>query len=101
MGICDDEIPDEAVILPHRANSRLADANSKLLNERSKPLITSSFASASLGGPSLGVGSLGSMTSYGASPGPLNRSSGLGLSTEGQSSRADDFLCEVCAVNYA
>lgn len=78
---------------PRRANSRLAEANSKLL-------ITSSLANGSLGGPSLDVGSLGSPAHYGATLGPLNRSLGLGRSllspvTDGQSSRVEDYLAKV------
>ncbi|XP_029993452.1 ankyrin repeat domain-containing protein 26 isoform X10 [Sphaeramia orbicularis] len=73
-----------------RSNSRLSDANSKLLSERSRSLIASSFANSSLGGPSLDRGSLG----------PLNRSLGLGLSllnpvSEGQSSRVEDYLAKM------
>ena len=89
----------------HRANSRLSEANSKLLNERSRSFITSSFANGSLGGPSLDVGSLASPANYGSTLGPLNRSLGLGLSilspvTEGQNSRVEDYLAKVCsAVN--
>nr|XP_040018043.1 ankyrin repeat domain-containing protein 26 isoform X9 [Gasterosteus aculeatus aculeatus] len=76
-----------------RANSRLAEANSKLL-------ITSSLANGSLGGPSLDVGSLGSPAHYGATLGPLNRSLGLGRSllspvTDGQSSRVEDYLAKM------
>lgn len=87
----------------HRANSRLAEANSKLLNERSRSLINSSIANGSLGGPSLDVGSLGSPAHYGATLGPLNRSLGLGLSllspvSEGQNSRVEDYLAKVCTV---
>ncbi|XP_039664184.1 LOW QUALITY PROTEIN: ankyrin repeat domain-containing protein 26 [Perca fluviatilis] len=83
-----------------RANSRLAEANSKLLNERSRSLITSSIANGSLGGPSLDLGSLGSPAHYGATLGPLNRSLGLGLSllspvTEGQNSRVEDYLAKM------
>ncbi|XP_044049238.1 ankyrin repeat domain-containing protein 26 isoform X13 [Siniperca chuatsi] len=83
-----------------RANSRLAEANSKLLNERSRSLITSSIANGSFGGPSLDVGSLGSPANYGATLGPLNRSLGLGLSllspvTEGQNSRVEDYLAKM------
>ncbi|XP_076588911.1 ankyrin repeat domain-containing protein 26 isoform X2 [Chaetodon auriga] len=83
-----------------RANSRLAEANSKLLNERSRSLITSSIPNGSLGGPSLDVGSLGSPAHYGATLGPLNRSLGLGFSllspvTEGQNSRVEDYLAKM------
>ncbi|XP_050929149.1 ankyrin repeat domain-containing protein 26 isoform X2 [Lates calcarifer] len=83
-----------------RSNSRLAEANSKLLNERSRSLITSSIANGSLGGPSLDVGTLGSPANYGAPLGPLNRSLGLGLSllspvTEGQNSRVEDYLAKM------
>lgn len=82
-----------------RANSRLAEANSKLLNERSRSLISSSIANGSLAGPSLDVGSLGSPAHYG----PLNRSLGLGLSflspvSEAQNSSVEDYLAKVCAV---
>ncbi|XP_059182466.1 ankyrin repeat domain-containing protein 26-like [Centropristis striata] len=83
-----------------RANSRLAEANSKLLNEHSRSLITSSIANGSLGGPSLDVGSLGSPAHYGATLGPLNRSLGLGLFflspvTEGQNSRVEHYLAKM------
>ncbi|XP_034541224.1 ankyrin repeat domain-containing protein 26 isoform X9 [Notolabrus celidotus] len=83
-----------------RANSRLSEANSKLLNERSRSLITSSIANGSLAGPSLDVGSLGSPAHYGATLGPLNRSLGLGLSflspvTEGQNSSVEDYLAKM------
>ncbi|XP_042352084.1 ankyrin repeat domain-containing protein 26 isoform X3 [Plectropomus leopardus] len=80
-----------------RANGRLEEANAKLLNERSRSLITSSIANGSLVGPSLDVGSLASPAHYGATLGPLNRSLGLGISllspvTEGQNSRVEDYL---------
>ncbi|XP_040894536.1 ankyrin repeat domain-containing protein 26 isoform X5 [Toxotes jaculatrix] len=83
-----------------RANSRLSEANSKLLNERSRSLINSSFANGSLGGPSLDVGTLGSPANYGATLGPVNRSLSLGLSllnpvTEGQNSRVEDYLAKM------
>ncbi|XP_051807841.1 LOW QUALITY PROTEIN: ankyrin repeat domain-containing protein 26 [Acanthochromis polyacanthus] len=83
-----------------RANSRLSDANSKLLNERSRSLITSNITNGSLGGPSLDLGALGSTAHYGATLGPLNRSFGLGLSllspaSEGQSSRVEDYLAKM------
>ncbi|XP_062276959.1 ankyrin repeat domain-containing protein 26 isoform X2 [Scomber scombrus] len=83
-----------------RANSRLGEANSKLLNERSRSFITSSIANGSLGGPSLDVGSLASPTNYGATLGPLNRSLGLGISllspvTEGPNSRVEDYLAKM------
>ncbi|CAI5665411.1 unnamed protein product [Oreochromis niloticus] len=79
-----------------RANSRLAEANSKLLNERSRSLITNG----SLGAPSLDFSSLASPANYGASLGPLNRNLGLGLSllnpvTEGQNSRVEDYLAKM------
>lgn len=88
---------------PHRANCRLTEANSKLLNERSRSLITSSIANSSLGGPSLDVGSLGSPVHYGATLGPPNRSLGLGLSflspvPEGQNNRVEDYIAKVCTV---
>ena len=87
----------------HRANSRLGEANSKLLSERSRSLITSNIANGSLVGPSLDLGTLGSPANYGATLGPLNRSFGLGLSlispvTEGQNSRVEDYLAKVCCV---
>ncbi|XP_026167947.1 ankyrin repeat domain-containing protein 26 isoform X7 [Mastacembelus armatus] len=83
-----------------RANSRLTDANSKLLNERSRSLITSNIANGSLGGSLLDAGTLGSPQNYGATLGPLNRSFGLGLSllspvAEGQNSRVEDYLAKM------
>uniref|UniRef100_A0A3P8R851 CCDC144C-like coiled-coil domain-containing protein n=1 Tax=Astatotilapia calliptera TaxID=8154 RepID=A0A3P8R851_ASTCA len=79
-----------------RANSRLAEANSKLLNERSRSLITNG----SLGAPSLDFSSLASPANYGASLGPLNRNLGLGFSllnpvAEGQNSRVEDYLAKM------
>ena len=86
-----------------RANSRLTEANSKLLNERSRSLITSSIANGSLGSPALDVGTLGSPANYGAPLGSLNRSLGLGLSllspvTDAQNSGVEDYLAKVCTV---
>uniref|UniRef100_A0A1A8Q4R9 Ankyrin repeat domain 30B n=3 Tax=Nothobranchius rachovii TaxID=451742 RepID=A0A1A8Q4R9_9TELE len=83
-----------------RAKSRLAEANSKLLSERSRSLITSSIANGSLMGPPLDLSSLGSAANYGATIGSLNRNFGLGLSlfgpvTEGQSSRVEDYLTKM------
>ncbi|XP_062245647.1 ankyrin repeat domain-containing protein 26 [Platichthys flesus] len=83
-----------------RANSRLTEANSKLLNERSRSLLTSSIANGSLGSPSLDVGTLGSPANYGATLGSLNRSLGLGLSLlspgmYGQNSREEDYLAKM------
>ncbi|KAM8891549.1 ankyrin repeat domain-containing protein 26 isoform 7-T11 [Spinachia spinachia] len=83
-----------------RANGRLAEANSKLLNDCGRSLINSSIANGSLGGPSLDVGPLGSPAHYGATLGPLNRSLGLGLSllspvTDGQSGRVEDYLAKM------
>lgn len=83
------------VCAPLRANSRLAEANSKLLNERSRSLLAGSIANGSLAGPSLDMGS-----HYGASLGPLNRSLGLSFSllspgSEGQNSRVEDYLAKV------
>lgn len=83
----------------HRANRRLAEANSKLLNERSRSFITSSIANGSLGSPALDVGT--SPANYGATLGPLNRGLGLGLSilrpvTDTQNSRVEDYLAKVC-----
>ncbi|KAG7523391.1 ankyrin repeat domain-containing 26-like [Solea senegalensis] len=82
-----------------RANTRLAEANSKLLNERSRSFITSSIANGSLGSTSLDVGALASSGNLGVS---LNRSLGLGLSllnpvTEGQNSRVEDYLAKLLA----
>uniref|UniRef100_A0A8D3C3Q8 Ankyrin repeat domain-containing protein 26 n=1 Tax=Scophthalmus maximus TaxID=52904 RepID=A0A8D3C3Q8_SCOMX len=81
-----------------RANRRLAEANSKLLNERSRSFITSSIANGSLGSPALDVGT--SPANYGATLGPLNRGLGLGLSilrpvTDTQNSRVEDYLAKV------
>ncbi|XP_058500757.1 ankyrin repeat domain-containing protein 26 isoform X4 [Solea solea] len=80
-----------------RANTRLAEANSKLLNERSRSFITSSIANGSLGSTSLDVGALASSGNLGVS---LNRSLGLGLSllnpvTEGQNNRVEDYLAKM------
>uniref|UniRef100_A0A3P8VH28 Uncharacterized protein n=1 Tax=Cynoglossus semilaevis TaxID=244447 RepID=A0A3P8VH28_CYNSE len=75
-----------------RSNTRLAEANSKLLNERSRSFITSSIANGSLVNPSLDVGAL-------VSPGvTLNRSLGLGVlspGSEGQNSRVEDYLAKM------
>lgn len=82
------------VFFPNRANSRLSEANSKLLNDRGRSLIASS-----LGGSTLDVGSLALQGHYGATLGPLNRSLGLGmslLSPDGQNSRVEDYLAKVC-----
>ncbi|XP_068595064.1 ankyrin repeat domain-containing protein 26 [Brachionichthys hirsutus] len=81
-----------------RTNCRLAEANSKLLNDRSRSLLTSKTSS--LRGPSLDVGSLGSSSHYGASLGPLNRSLGLEISLsspvpERQSGGAEDYLAKM------
>uniref|UniRef100_A0A672I024 Uncharacterized protein n=1 Tax=Salarias fasciatus TaxID=181472 RepID=A0A672I024_SALFA len=80
---------------------RSAEANSKLLNERSRSLITSNIGNGSLGGASLDLGSLASPANYGATLGPLSRSLGLGLPlfspmAEAQSSRVEDYLAKVC-----
>ncbi|KAK2842567.1 hypothetical protein Q5P01_012767 [Channa striata] len=79
-----------------RANSRLAEANSKLLSERSRSLMTSSITNGGLAGTSMDLGT----GNYGAALGPLNRSLGLGFSllspgTEGQSSRVEDYLAKM------
>ncbi|XP_067357962.1 ankyrin repeat domain-containing protein 26 isoform X3 [Channa argus] len=78
-----------------RANSRLAEANSKLLNERSRSFMTSTITNSGLAGPFLELGT----ANYGATLGPLNRSLGMGLSlspvTEGQSSRVEDYLAKM------
>ncbi|KAK9516378.1 hypothetical protein VZT92_024313 [Zoarces viviparus] len=83
-----------------RASSRLEDANSKLLNERSRTLIASSIANGSLGGPllALDVGSLSSPAHYGATLGPVNRSLGLSFLspvTNGQNSRVEDYVAKL------
>ncbi|KAM9754143.1 ankyrin repeat domain-containing protein 26 isoform 9-T12 [Menidia menidia] len=83
-----------------RSNSRLAEANSKLLSERSRSLITSNITNGGLAGPSLDLGTFASSANYGATLGPLNRSLGLGLSlispaTEGQNSRVEDYLAKM------
>ncbi|XP_068168753.1 ankyrin repeat domain-containing protein 26-like [Antennarius striatus] len=65
-----------------RVNCRLNEANSKLLSERSRSLLTSS-----LGGPSLHLDSGGSSSNYGVSmSGPV---------PEQQSIRAEDFLAKM------
>ncbi|XP_028813701.1 ankyrin repeat domain-containing protein 26 isoform X10 [Denticeps clupeoides] len=85
-----------------RCNERLAEANTKLLTERqrSKSLITSTLVNGSLGGPSVEVGSLGSLGAYGSTLGPLNRSLGLGGSILGsvsdhQSNRIESYLAKM------
>ncbi|XP_041853401.1 ankyrin repeat domain-containing protein 26 isoform X3 [Melanotaenia boesemani] len=83
-----------------RANSRLTEANSKLLSERSRSLITGNITNGSLMGPSMDLSSLGSPPNYGATLGPLNRSLSLGLSllspvNEGQNSRVEDYLAKM------
>ena len=90
---------------PPRSNERLAEANTKLLSERqrSKSLITNSIVNGSLGGPSLDVGSLGSVGAYGAGLGPLNRSLGLGgplLSPLGDGSRVEAYLSQVRSAGH-
>ncbi|KAM6936992.1 ankyrin repeat domain-containing protein 26 [Xenentodon cancila] len=85
-----------------RANSRLADANAKLLSERSRSLLTSNITNGSLVGPSLDLGSLGSPANYGAPVGPLNRSLSLGFSllspvTERQNRGMEDYLAKLLA----
>uniref|UniRef100_A0AAY4B1I5 Uncharacterized protein n=1 Tax=Denticeps clupeoides TaxID=299321 RepID=A0AAY4B1I5_9TELE len=89
-----------------RCNERLAEANTKLLTERqrSKSLITSTLVNGSLGGPSVEVGSLGSLGAYGSTLGPLNRSLGLGGSILGsvsdhQSNRIESYLAKVSCVH--
>ena len=85
---------------PRRSNTRLSDANAKLLNERHR---TKALFSSSLGPPQLDMSCLGgSPTGYGASlGGPLNRSLGLGglplLSpmSEGHNSSVEDYLARV------
>ncbi|XP_076863224.1 LOW QUALITY PROTEIN: ankyrin repeat domain-containing protein 26 [Brachyhypopomus gauderio] len=64
-----------------RSNERLAETNARLLGERqrSKSLLTSGVMNASLGGSLLDGPSVGSMGTYGASLGPLNRSLGTSL----------------------
>ncbi|XP_078787864.1 ankyrin repeat domain-containing protein 26 isoform X21 [Oryzias latipes] len=79
-----------------RANSRLAEANSKLLNERSRSLISSNMANGSLLGPPLDLSSLASPANYGQ----LNRNASLGLSLlnpapDGQRSGVDDYLAKM------
>ncbi|XP_019899773.2 ankyrin repeat domain-containing protein 26 isoform X1 [Esox lucius] len=84
-----------------RSNERLAEANAKLLNERhrSKSLIASSIVNGSLGGPShLEMGSLGSVSAYGATLGPPNRNIGGPIKSLGdgvQSSRVETYLAKV------
>lgn len=81
-----------ALCFPHRTNSRLAEANSKLLNERGMSQIPSSIANSSFGGPSLGMGTLGSPVHYGATLGSLNGSLGLSL----QNNKVEDYIAKVC-----
>uniref|UniRef100_A0A3P9HBT3 Uncharacterized protein n=1 Tax=Oryzias latipes TaxID=8090 RepID=A0A3P9HBT3_ORYLA len=86
--------------LSAKLESRLAEANSKLLNERSRSLISSNMANGSLLGPPLDLSSLASPANYGQ----LNRNASLGLSLlnpapDGQRSGVDDYLAKVCRVH--
>ncbi|XP_061106944.1 ankyrin repeat domain-containing protein 26 isoform X5 [Conger conger] len=85
-----------------RSNERLAETNTRLLSERqrSKSLITSSIVNGGLAGPSLDMGPLGSVGTYGATLGPLNRSLNLGGSFlspvgEGHNSRVEAYLAKM------
>uniref|UniRef100_H2L8Z5 Uncharacterized protein n=1 Tax=Oryzias latipes TaxID=8090 RepID=H2L8Z5_ORYLA len=87
--------------LSAKLESRLAEANSKLLNERSRSLISSNMANGSLLGPPLDLSSLASPANYGQ----LNRNASLGLSLlnpapDGQRSGVDDYLAKVCRGLY-
>ncbi|KAJ8261949.1 hypothetical protein GJAV_G00160340 [Gymnothorax javanicus] len=85
-----------------RSNERLAEANTRLLSERQrhKSLITGSIVNGSLAGPSLELGTLGSVGTYGATLGPLSRSLSLGgnfLSPvgEGHNSGVEAYLAKM------
>ncbi|XP_047246190.1 ankyrin repeat domain-containing protein 26 isoform X5 [Girardinichthys multiradiatus] len=81
-----------------RANSRLSEANSKLLSERSRSLITGNITNGSLVGPTLDLSSLGSPANPGATLGSLNRSFGFPLLspvTDGQNRRVEDYLAKM------
>lgn len=86
-----------------RSNERLAETNTRLLSERqrSKSLITSSIVNGGLAGPSLDMGPLGSVGTYGATLGPLNRSLGGGFLSpvgEGHNSRVEAYLAKVSPI---
>ncbi|KAM4554473.1 ankyrin repeat domain-containing protein 26 [Fundulus diaphanus] len=81
-----------------RANSRLAEANSKLLSERSRSLIAGNMTNGSLVGPSLDLSSLGSPANPGATLGSLNRGFGFPLLSpvpDGPNRRVEDYLAKM------
>ncbi|XP_035988429.1 ankyrin repeat domain-containing protein 26 isoform X13 [Fundulus heteroclitus] len=81
-----------------RANGRLAEANSKLLSERSRSLITGNMTNGSLVGPPLDLSSLGPPANPGATLGSLSRGFGfplLGAVPDGQNRRVEDYLAKM------
>uniref|UniRef100_A0A087Y649 Uncharacterized protein n=1 Tax=Poecilia formosa TaxID=48698 RepID=A0A087Y649_POEFO len=86
-----------------RANSRLSEANSKLLSERSRSLMMGNVTSGSLMGPSLDMSALATPANPGTSVGALNRNMSVGYSlpsteSDGQNQRVEDYLAKVCPV---
>ncbi|KAM4733881.1 ankyrin repeat domain-containing protein 26 isoform 3-T4 [Anableps anableps] len=83
-----------------RANSRLSEANSKLLSERSRTLVTGNISNGSLVGASLDLSSLSSPANPETSLESLNRSCCLGFPlpnpvTDGQNRRVEDYLAKM------
>ncbi|XP_043981319.1 ankyrin repeat domain-containing protein 26 isoform X2 [Gambusia affinis] len=83
-----------------RANSRLSEANSKLLSERSRSLMMGNITSGSLMAPSLDMNALATPANPGTSVGALNRNMSVGYplpSTEsdGQNQRVEDYLAKM------
>ncbi|XP_023202649.1 ankyrin repeat domain-containing protein 26-like isoform X1 [Xiphophorus maculatus] len=83
-----------------RANSRLTEANSKLLSERSRSLMMGNITSGSLMGPSLDMGALATPANPGTSVGALNRNMSVGYSlpstvSDGQDQRVEDYLAKM------
>lgn len=87
----------------NRANSRLTEANSKLLSERSRSLMMGNITSGSLMGPSPDMSALATPANPGTSVGALNRNMSVGYSlpstvSDGQDQRVEDYLAKVCPV---
>ncbi|XP_014906232.1 ankyrin repeat domain-containing protein 26 isoform X3 [Poecilia latipinna] len=83
-----------------RANSRLSEANSKLLSERSRSLMMGNVTSGSLMGPSLDMSALATPANPGTSVGALNRNMSVGYSlpsteSDGQNQRVEDYLAKM------
>ncbi|XP_054878487.1 ankyrin repeat domain-containing protein 26 isoform X2 [Poeciliopsis prolifica] len=83
-----------------RANTRLSEANSKLLSERSRSLMMGNITSGSLMGPSLDMSALATPATPGTSMGALNRNTSVGYSlpsteSDGQNQRVEDYLAKM------